>query len=67
MDLKDGWKPLADFLGVPVPDVPFPRVNDAAEAGAVTKRIFREALLSWAAMLVVGVAVVWQLVRFWRS
>lgn len=28
---KDGWKPLCDFLGVPVPAVPFPRVNSRDE------------------------------------
>jgi hypothetical protein len=27
----DGWEPLCEFLGVPVPDVPFPRVNDSRE------------------------------------
>ncbi|KAK7413485.1 hypothetical protein QQX98_007633 [Neonectria punicea] len=27
-DLKDGWEPLCKFLGKPVPDVPFPRIND---------------------------------------
>jgi Sulfotransferase domain len=26
-----GWKPLCEFLGVPVPDVPFPNINDRAE------------------------------------
>mmetsp|Transcript_56815 Transcript_56815/g.124256 ORF Transcript_56815/g.124256 Transcript_56815/m.124256 type:complete len:354 (-) Transcript_56815:84-1145(-) len=24
-NLKQGWKPLCDFLGVPVPDIPFPQ------------------------------------------
>ena len=24
---KEGWEPLCEFLGVPVPDEPFPRVN----------------------------------------
>ncbi|HET9341333.1 MAG TPA: sulfotransferase [Candidatus Eremiobacteraceae bacterium] len=28
--VKEGWAPLCDFLGVPVPDEPFPRVNDTA-------------------------------------
>ena len=28
--VKDGWEPLCRFLGVPVPDKPFPRVNDRA-------------------------------------
>ena len=26
----DGWEPLCELLGVPVPDAPFPRVNDSA-------------------------------------
>jgi len=26
----EGWQPLCDFLGVPVPDEPFPHHNDAA-------------------------------------
>ncbi|WP_288901569.1 sulfotransferase family protein [uncultured Sneathiella sp.] len=29
--VKDGWKPLCDFLDVPVPDDLFPRTNDRAE------------------------------------
>jgi len=27
-DVAEGWEPLCDFLGVAVPDGPFPRVND---------------------------------------
>ena len=30
-NVKQGWKPLCDFLGVPVPDTPFPRVNSTKE------------------------------------
>lgn len=26
-NVKEGWKPLCDFLGVPVPDTPFPRTD----------------------------------------
>lgn len=29
--VKDGWDPLCAFLGVPVPDSPFPRTNDRSE------------------------------------
>jgi hypothetical protein len=29
--VKQGWQPLCDFLGVPTPDEPFPRTNDRAE------------------------------------
>jgi len=27
----DGWEPLCSFLGVPVPDGPYPRTNDRVE------------------------------------
>lgn len=29
--VKQGWKPLCEFLGVPEPDTPFPVVNDREE------------------------------------
>lgn len=29
-EVADGWEPLCRFLGVPVPDEPFPHANDAA-------------------------------------
>lgn len=30
-DLRDGWPPLCDFLGVAVPEVPFPKTNSSKE------------------------------------
>ena len=27
--VKEGWEPLCHFLGLPVPDAPFPHLNDA--------------------------------------
>lgn len=30
-EVSQGWGPLCDFLGVEVPDEPFPRLNDTAE------------------------------------
>ena len=29
--MKEGWGPLCDFLGVEVPDEPFPHLNDTRE------------------------------------
>ena len=29
--IGDGWAPLCDFLGVPVPSTPFPRLNDGGD------------------------------------
>ena len=30
-NVTDGWEPLCNFLGVPVPDTPFPNVNDRVQ------------------------------------
>lgn len=30
-EARQGWEPLCDFLGVPVPDVPYPRTNSREE------------------------------------
>ena len=30
-EVKEGWGPLCEFLGVAEPDKPFPRLNDAAQ------------------------------------
>jgi hypothetical protein len=32
-EAKQGWEPLCKFLGVPVPDAPYPKVNSAEEFG----------------------------------
>lgn len=29
--MAEGWEPLCAFLGVPVPDEPFPNMNDRAQ------------------------------------
>ena len=56
-EVKEGWGPLCEFLGKPVPSVPFPNVNEADKF----KRIFRSILLAdrmLTAGLVFGVSVV---------
>ncbi|KAI8635260.1 hypothetical protein F5Y19DRAFT_5533 [Xylariaceae sp. FL1651] len=40
--LGDGWEPLCEFLGKPVPDMPFPRLNDQASHAAHTRKKYRE-------------------------
>jgi hypothetical protein len=30
-DVTQGWEPLCEFLELPVPDAPFPNVNDSKE------------------------------------
>ncbi|GJJ08170.1 hypothetical protein Clacol_002378 [Clathrus columnatus] len=41
-DVKEGWGPLVEFLGVPEPEEPFPRVNEAAE---MAKRVQESQIL----------------------
>ncbi|GAA1576148.1 sulfotransferase family protein [Actinomadura kijaniata] len=38
-EVRQGWEPLCAFLGVPVPDEPFPRVNDTAAFNANARRM----------------------------
>lgn len=42
--LEDGWGPLCEFLGKPVPEVPFPRVNDSEALQELLKIVIRRGL-----------------------
>ena len=60
--LGDGWEPLCEFLGRPVPNVPYPWVNDRALVLEARKKRRRMAMrkVAGAMGLVVGsVLVVW--------
>ncbi|MEZ4239320.1 MAG: sulfotransferase [Myxococcota bacterium] len=54
-DVREGWAPLCAFLGVPVPDEPFPRVNDKA---AFQRRVRIVNAISWSVLLAPVVAAV---------
>ena len=47
-EVKDGWEPLCEFLGVEAPDIPFPYLNDAE---AFQKMIRRVKALAFAALI----------------
>eukprot|EP00193_Tetraselmis_chui_P007401 CAMPEP_0177756972 /NCGR_PEP_ID=MMETSP0491_2-20121128/3398_1 /TAXON_ID=63592 /ORGANISM="Tetraselmis chuii, Strain PLY429" /LENGTH=232 /DNA_ID=CAMNT_0019272599 /DNA_START=264 /DNA_END=962 /DNA_ORIENTATION=- len=49
----DGWGPLCKFLGKPVPDVPYPHVNDAPQFQAMIRPIHRMGLVIMGAPVVV--------------
>lgn len=38
-DVREGWAPLCRFLEVPIPDEPFPRLNDSATMQAMIRRM----------------------------
>jgi hypothetical protein len=56
-EVKEGWGPLCEFLGVEEPDKPFPHLNDAAEMRrrVLSMRAFSLAVPA-ALALVVGIA-----------
>jgi hypothetical protein len=47
--VTEGWGPLCDFLEVPVPDEPFPHVNDSKEFGDRVIDGSLQALTEWRA------------------
>jgi len=62
-DVRDGWAPLCDFLGVEAPDEPFPRLNETQE---MRRRLLGLVALSAAApalAVLAGVAATVFLVR----
>ncbi len=48
-EVKEGWKPLCDFLGLPVPDEPFPHIN---ERKSFVRMIRLLRILNWLVPLV---------------
>lgn len=42
--LHEGWEPLCKFLGRPVPDVPFPRINDTAAVNELVSLYIAEGM-----------------------
>jgi hypothetical protein len=62
-DVREGWAPLCEFLGVEAPDEPFPRLNEARE---MRRRLLGLVALSAAApalAVLTGVAATVFLVR----
>ena len=50
-EASDGWAPLCEFLGLPVPDVPYPHVND-------TQHLKQIILSKWRRFVVIDAAIV---------
>jgi len=62
-EVKEGWEPLCEFLGVEVPDEPFPRLNDTAEMRRRIRTVQAISLAVPAVLALLGVAV---LALLWR-
>lgn len=63
-NLEDGWGPLCEFLDVEVPDLPFPRENEAGSHGEEAKARTR---LIWSSAFKVVVPVVLGFVVAWAA
>jgi len=62
--VKEGWEPLCQFLGVPVPEVPFPHVNDRLKIKAAVS-VIRIIPLIWPLFVVLPLLLVgWLWRRF---
>ena len=60
-DVKQWWEPLCAFLGMPIPDVPFPHINDRAE---MLQRIQRlRAIKRWTPIAVGFIVALWVILR----
>jgi len=56
-EVKQGWEPLCQFLGIPVPESPFPNVNDTPMFQKRISGIRRMVTATWAATAgLVGIA-----------
>lgn len=61
--VKDGWEPLCRFLDRPVPDVPFPHVNDRENI----LRLYKIVRLLLYGLPVVGGTAVLTLIYLWQK
>ncbi|KAJ4137895.1 hypothetical protein NW754_001539 [Fusarium falciforme] len=64
-DVRDGWEPLCNILGVSVPDRPFPHKNHHGEVKAVFRLIVLMGFVSWVAVILLGGGALCLLVRLW--
>lgn len=62
-EIKQGWQPLCDFLGVPVPDEPFPHVNSREDFVRGNLRKFSLLKPQILLPVIVGVAIAVQVYR----
>jgi hypothetical protein len=64
-DVKEGWEPLCQFLGCPIPDAPFPRSNSRRSIRSAVWAIRGVKWLTMAALILTGVGLL-ALVTPWR-
>jgi hypothetical protein len=66
-EVKEGWAPLCEFLGVEEPDTPFPHVNDTAEMRRRIRAVRALSVAVPAALTLLGAALLMVLTRRARA
>jgi hypothetical protein len=64
--VDEGWRPLCDFIGVPVPEAPFPRVNDRAQFKQIVKGLTRGAYIILGLAAAVIAAAIFGATRYFQ-
>lgn len=64
--VSEGWQPLCDFIGVPVPQTPFPQVNDRAQFQQIIRGMTRGAYVILGLAAAVVAAAVYGAVQLFR-
>ncbi|KAI0381303.1 hypothetical protein F5Y04DRAFT_255201 [Hypomontagnella monticulosa] len=67
MELGEGWEPLCKFLGVPIPNEPFPRANDAQAADEYATKIMLKVLQVWLGIFSTTGLAAYVAFRLWKS
>ena len=57
-DVKEGWGPLCEILGCPIPDELFPHANDKVAVKEALEGLMKAAVMRWIIIfMVVGAGV----------
>ncbi|CAJ2502250.1 Uu.00g096440.m01.CDS01 [Anthostomella pinea] len=67
MDLADGWEPLCQFLGKPIPDEPFPRANDKDARDRFMRRVLIQAGMAWVGIFSAAAVAGFGAWGFWKG
>ena len=63
--VSEGWKPLCEFLDLPIPDVPFPSGNDQDSFWKSTRALHRSRLIAVAKKVSPGFSLLFALLLAW--
>lgn len=66
VNLGDGWEPLCNFLGKPIPQEPYPQANEREAAAREGKKIFAKCLVVWTGLFSVAGVGIYAGVRIWK-